>query len=737
MPTESSRDVPGVTRARPHKLVPSSRRPEAERCGGSGAVPDRGELGRALATWAAFDDDPLLLVTGYDDRVRIRWTNRACEHAFGYTADELDDEPLSRLLRSPFAVGGDEDDPDTRLLVDERRTVRRSVRMQRRDGSPLRMALSSVPCDLGDRRGWVVRLVQEADVARVADDLRASHERFQALADCAPIAIFSSEAGLRLGYVNDKFSDLHGEQRERLLGTEWLSFVHQEDLGRAIAAMQGALMGLPAELPLRLVTGEARERHVQARIVPVRTSQRDAGFVGTLEDVTERRAWEERLEYHATHDALTRLPNRRQLNEALAQHVSSVPRPNIALVFLDLDEFKIVNDSLGHDAGDHLLVEVATRLRNAVREHDVVSRFGGDEFAILCFDVDDEAEAERIGQRLLAAVTGPVLLGINEFTVSASLGIVLLAPEHLSPEDLVRDADIAMYQAKAAGKNCLALFDERARSEAQQRLGLVADLRRAIESEALTVMYQPVIDLAGGASAGLAGLCSVEALVRWTHPVLGRIPPQDFVGLAEQNGLVVQLGGQVLRAACRQMVTWQSELGELAPRSISVNVSAIQLRHPGLVDQVAAILEETGLPGSRLCLELTETVVMHDAASAAETFSALRALGVRIAIDDFGTGYSSLALLRHLPVDQLKIDSSLLDELRTAKADPVVAAVIALAQGLALEVVAEGVETIEQATELARLGCGCAQGYWFSVPLTPTELTAELLKHRNRQEDSA
>jgi diguanylate cyclase (GGDEF)-like protein/PAS domain S-box-containing protein len=680
-----------------------------------------------FASWAALDDDALIVVEDAVDRLRITWVNKACAQMFGYAEEELHGGPLSRLLRSPFAPGPDDQEPDARLLVDTRRTLRRNVSLERRDGSRLRLGLVSIPIGSAASRRWVVRLTPEPDVARVADDLRASHERFQALADRAPIAIFSSETGLRLGYVNDRFSELLGESAERLLGTEWLSFVHQEDLGATVAALQSALTGTPSDVPLRLVSADGGERNVHARIEPVRTSRRDTGFVGTLEDVTERRAWEQMLAYQASHDPLTRLPNRRQLFETLSGHMAMPVRPGIALVFLDLDEFKLVNDSLGHDAGDHLLTEVADRLRHAVREHDLVSRFGGDEFAILCLGVTDEAHATHLARRLLEAVTGPVSLGTTEFSVSASLGVVLLSHEHAGAEDLLRDADVAMYQAKAAGKNCFALFDERARADAQQRLAMVGDLRRTIEADGLDVVYQPVVDVAATKRrSGLTATASVEALARWRHPILGPVSPQDFVALAEQNGLVVALGEQVLRKACEQMVRWIAELGDDAPASVSVNVSALQLRHPGLVDTVAAILAETGLSPQRLCLELTETVVMHDPQVATASFTALRELGVRVSIDDFGTGYSSLAMLRKLPVDQLKIDRSLLQELLESPRDPVVAAVVALAHALHLDVVAEGVETEQQLDELARLGCKHAQGYLFSLPLPGDDLSAAL-----------
>ena len=673
----------------------------------------------ALLTWADQDEGCLaLLEAPPHGEPTLTWVSRTGATLFGYAPEELIGETLTRLLRSPFAAA-QQAGPDESLL-DARRVVRRSLPVQRRDGSPLRVALTTVPVD----SGWVLRIVPEPDVERVAEDLRASHERFRALADRAPIAIFSSEAGLRLAYVNDRFSEVYGESAERLAGMGWLSQVHVEDRAAVVEAMTRVLEGEAQELPLRVVRPDGQERSVHARIVPVPSGRRDVGFVGTLEDVTERQAWEASLAYQASHDPLTGLLNRRRLLELLSEELRrsrgarAADRP--ALLFLDLDDFKQVNDSLGHDAGDRLLLEVARRLREAVREGDVVSRFGGDEFAVLCRGVADETTAVEVARRLLDAVTGPLLLGTRTVAVSGSIGVVVAGPGHAEAEDVLRDADVAMYQAKSAGKDCWAVFDEQARLRAQQRVGLAVDLREAVEREQLTVHYQPVVHLDGDVPV----LASVEELARWHHPVHGTVPPSEFIALAEENGLVAALGLQVLRTACRQMVRWREQLGDDAPPAVSVNVSALQLRLPEFTDLVAEVLRETGLAGPALCLELTETVVMHDTAAAAAAFWRLHELGVRIAIDDFGTGYSSLSVLRRLPFDQLKIDRSLLTDLRPDTHDPVVAAVVAMGQAMDLDVVAEGVETPEHVSELRRLGCSLAQGFLFSRPQPPDELAA-------------
>ncbi|MCW2665508.1 MAG: hypothetical protein JWN57_470 [Frankiales bacterium] len=681
-----------------------------------------------FAAFAGYDTEALAVLAERNGSLVVRWVNRACAELLGYAEQELAGLPFANLQHSPFAPGSGADAVECAGLVDAVRTTRRSIVLERRDGTKLQLEATGVPVGEPQDAGWVLRLTATTEVHEVAEELQASYERFQALADQAPIGIFSSDGGLRLGYVNDRYCAMHGLSEAQLLGTQWMSHLHPDDLEPALAALGRVLMGESVELPLRLARTDGQQREVHARVVPVRSSGRDAGFLGTLEDVTDRLAWERQLAHRALHDPLTGLPNRRQLLEQVAVHLANGEEA-LAVLFLDLDDFKLVNDSLGHDAGDRLLVEVGERLKGAVREGDLVARFGGDEFAVLCRAVSNEQEAAPVAHRLLEALRRPVLLDGRECAIGGSVGVVLSTGPTAagSAEGLLRDADVAMYQAKNSGKGSWALFDEKAREQAQDRLALVTDLRRALAAGEVTVAYQPIVSV-GEPGDPLGAMTGVEALARWMHPIRGAVPPQVFVELAEQNGLVVTLGRHVLETACRQLVAWSGASGAAPPGSVSVNVSPIQLRQPDFAEVVAGVLAETGLPGNRLCLELTETVVMLDPDAAVRTFQALRRLGVRIALDDFGTGYSSLALLRNLPVDQLKIDRSFLSGYHGPGADPVFATIVSLAASLGLLAVAEGVETPEQLEQLRRLGCPLAQGYLFGRPVPAGELVRPRLE---------
>lgn len=461
-----------------------------------------------------------------------------------------------------------------------------------------------------------------------------------------------------------------------------------------------------------------------------------------IEDITERKDLEEQLAHHAFYDELTGLPNRTLLSDRLGQALSRASRPvrfetgvdqTIALLFLDLDDFKHVNDSLGHGAGDELLIEVAGRLRTAAGSGDTVARLGGDEFVVLLEEVAGKDGAIGAASKVAEALKLPFVVGKREVFVTASIGVVLggvsgaNGEKRADPQDLLRSADVAMYKAKEEGKDRHVVFEPSMDGRSGRRLALGAGLRRALERAELTVLYQPIVEIESGRDVG------AEALLRWEQPGRGTVSPAEFVPLAEETGLIGEIGRRVLRDACVRVREWKTmwpgrDGGEASP-TVWVNLSARQLYEPGLVGLVADALGESELGADSLGLEITESVAMDSAGfgtgRTAGTLRGLRELGVRLAVDDFGTGYSSLSQLKRLPVDVLKIDRSFVSGLGKDAGDgAIVSAVVTLARDLGLKVVAEGVETEGQLRMLRELGCDSAQGYHFARPLSAGEASA-------------
>ncbi len=448
-------------------------------------------------------------------------------------------------------------------------------------------------------------------------------------------------------------------------------------------------------------------------------------FSAVMHDISERKQFESALAHQATHDPLTGLPNRSLLLERLGISLERARRRGgrVAVLFLDLDHFKVVNDSLGHALGDRLLLAIADRLASALRPGDTIARFGGDEFVVLCQDLHGRADAIAIAERINGAVSGPFVIDEVEVFVGMSIGIAF--PDRLTaetdPATLIRDADAAMYRAKERGRGRWEVFDNAMRASAVDRLDIENALRRALERRELRVHYQPVADLRTGEVVG------VEALLRWEHTERGLLLPGEFIAVAEETGLIVPIGSWVLEQACRQLVRWDAAVPTATPLSLAVNLSGRQLGHPGLVDGIGEVLGETGIDPARVELEITESVLMDDVEMSQDTLARLRGLGVRLAVDDFGTGYSSLSYLRRFPVDLLKVDRSFVDGLGSDPSDSAIAAaVISLAHTLGLHAVAEGVETAEQLAELRALGCDRAQGFLLARP-APGDAVAELL----------
>lgn len=466
------------------------------------------------------------------------------------------------------------------------------------------------------------------------------------------------------------------------------------------------------------VSRDLLERRVQER-----TAELSQANELLTREISERKRAETELERIAFYDTLSGLSNRALFLDRLDQALRRAARHarSIAVMFLDLDNFKVVNDSLGHEAGDCLLVTVAERLQECLRAGDTAARFGGDEFTVLLEDVVGEQDAAAAAERILAALCAPVSLRGHELVPSASIGIALSNPGHDTPESLLRNADLAMYRAKTSGKGRYELFDPSMGASAMDRLQLEADLRHAIERDELRVVYQPILELETGR------IREVEALLRWLHPERGVIPPLRFIPIAETTGLIIPIGQWVLEQACHQARAWQLAYPTEPPLIISVNLSVRQFRHPKLAEDIARALREAELDPACLKLEITESVVMEEGEAAVATLWELKRLGVHLAVDDFGTGYSSLNYLLRFPVDTLKIDRAFISGLGSDdQSAAIVRSVIGLAKGLNLAVTGEGIETPEQLGQLRELGCDQGQGYYFARPLA-AEAVAALL----------
>jgi diguanylate cyclase (GGDEF)-like protein/PAS domain S-box-containing protein len=558
---------------------------------------------------------------------------------------------------------------------------------------------------------------------REEEVLRQSEERFQSLARNAFELVTVFDADGTILYESPAVERVLGYGAEDRIGHDGFDYLHPEDQGRArdIAARALETPGVPVQLEVRGRRRDGEWRWLEVWMTNLLDDPSVCGIVANQRDITERRAFQEQLTKQAYHDALTGLPNRALFQSRLEVALARAGRRQrtIAVLFVDLDRFKIINDSLGHDTGDDLLVAVAQRLREAVRDEDTVARLSGDEFTVLLEEVEDEVEAAQVAQRIIEDIRRAIDLDGHQVFVGASVGIALSQNGEDRAEDLLRDADLAMYRAKERGRSRYETFEVTMGARARLRLDLESELRRALENDELVIHYQPEVSLRSGRIIG------TEALVRWHHPERGLLMPDDFIPMAEETGLIQPVGRHVMQKACIQATEWQDLFGIGAPARMSVNVSGRQLQT--LVRDVARVLGRTGLDPRNLVLEITESVVMDDPEAAILTFEALRHMGVSLAIDDFGTGYSSLSWLKHFPISTLKLDKSFVQGLGVDPADRAIAqSVLTMAECLDVTVTAEGIETPEQAAELISLGCLSGQGYWYARP-QPSEEMARLL----------
>ena len=523
--------------------------------------------------------------------------------------------------------------------------------------------------------------------------------------------IFSARWKSILGYEEDEI----GSDPE-----EWFKRVHPDEVAQVRGEVKAHLDGLTPRFQsqhrVRDKTGHYRW------VLTSGMAQRDetakaVRFAGTLADISESKLAEEQLRQGAFYDALTGLPNRAVFTDRLGRSIERAKRRGdylFAVLFLDLDGFKVVNDSLGHGVGDQMLVGVAQRLKMCLRASDTVARLGGDEFALLLEDIRDVSDALRVAERIQRDLTDPFDLGGQEVFTSGSVGICLSSKGYTKPDDVLRDADIAMYRAKGQGKARHEIFDKDMHGRAVKRLKLESDLRRAVDRGEFVVYYQPIISLK------TSRLFALEGLVRWQHPEQGLVSPAEFIPVAEETGLIVRLDRWVLREACRQLRAWQDAMPQMRPLVMSVNLSPKQLTEGDLVEYIQQTLEEVGLDPARLRPEITESAIMENLDVASATLDRLKELKILLHLDDFGTGYSSLSYLVRFRVDTLKIDGSFVSNMDVRGENfEIVRMIVALAHNLGMEVIAEGVETPEQLAQLKTLKCEFAQGYLFSKPVDP------------------
>ena len=537
------------------------------------------------------------------------------------------------------------------------------------------------------------------------------------------MAVLSADG--RLLWVNRSLCMFLDYSESELLGSSLTSITRPEDLEIADAALRSMLEQQKDLLQLEVRHQRRDGEQVWALWNVARyqdPSDERIYLLLQLQDITERRQSEEKLRHDAFHDPLTGLPNR----ALFADHVKltiarakRAPSRHFAILFCDLDRFKVINDSLGHMVGDQLLAEVARRLEKCLREGDTVARVGGDEFTILLEDLNDEAEAEEVANRIQEEISSPILLDGREVYTTMSIGLVTGNgdSESRDPEDLLRDADTAMYRAKSLGKARHIIFDQTMHASAINLLQIETDLRKALDKSQFFLQYQPVVSLDD------FRVCGFEALIRWHHPERGLISPLDFIPIAEDTGQIIAIGEWALNEACRQMHRWETAYPVAAPLFISVNLSCKQFNHPLLIEQVAEVIKRTRISPRRLKLEITESAVMDNIDSATAMLRQLRDIGVQLAIDDFGTGYSSLSYLHKFPIDTLKIDRSFVTRMAENPENiEIVRTIILLAQVLGMDVIAEGVETKEQLKILRDLKCEYGQGYYFSRPATAPDV---------------
>jgi diguanylate cyclase (GGDEF)-like protein/PAS domain S-box-containing protein len=661
-------------------------------------------------------------VVSTDAEGTIVFWNDGARRIFGYSEQEAMGQPVTILMPERYRTGHL---PGLELISEAGGGgllgKTKEMEGRRKDGTEFSFEVSLASWRVGDEDFYTGMIRDITDRKHAENALRESEARLRAIVEQVPAIVYTAEAGPagRWLFVSPQVESLLGFTPEEWMADPelWFRQLHPEDRERVVQEEDGDWADLsPAG------ASEYRMLTKQGRVIWVR----DVGAIitnhdgvplywsGVLSDITDRKVLEEQLEHQAFHDTLTGLANRAlfvdRVEHALAR--SERDAGSLAILFLDLDDFKTINDSLGHEWGDRVLVEVAARLERTLRPADTVARLGGDEFAILLESASLE-DAIHVVERIIQPLEEPILQEAKTILLHASFGIALTEGRRWSGADLLRNADVAMYAAKARGGGGFEVFQPDMHIAALRRLEIHAQLQQAIHDRQFVLHYQPIIDLGTGRTV------AVEALIRWDHPTRGLVPPLEFIPVAEESDLIVQIGRWVLEEACHQVGVWQRESPSDPPLTVNVNVSGKQFQHPRLVDEVAEVLRTSGIAPSSLTLEITESLLIQDTEGAVARLQELKALGVRVAVDDFGTGYSSLGYLQRFPIDTLKIDKAFVDAIGAgAEGSAIVRAIISLGESLSMGVSAEGIESAEQLALLQDLRCDLGQGFYFSKPQT-------------------